>query len=324
MVLNAVLARGRLADRSGFGRALTGLLRERLVQPIILFATGDDERRAIPSLPGQYFLSVTEAVRESRAAARAGIAGVLLLVAPDRHDESALIAAQRDWLVPRAIRAIKDAVPDLGLATEVCVCAYTSHAQCVLFREGVPDLSATHARLGEIAVAHAESGADLVLLTGMLEGSVRAVRRAVEEAGVDAAVGGAVKYASALHAADDAAVGVRPYRERAVPLLEQGDLAGALRVAEADAAAGADLIVVSPGLSALDVAAAVRARLSVPMAVFQPAGEYALAQSLSEQVVLERPALLLESARATRRAGADLLFTYAALETAALLEDDAS
>jgi porphobilinogen synthase len=319
---NAVLARGRLADRSGFGRALTGLLRERLVQPIILFATDDDERRAIPSLPGQYFLSVTEAVRESRAAARAGIAGVLLLVAPDRHDESALIAAQRDWLVPRAIRAVKDAVPDLGVATEVCVCAYTSHGQCVLFREGAPDVAETHARLCDIAVAHAESGADLLLLTGMLEGSVRAVRHALDGARAEVALGATVRYASALYAADDAAVGIRPYRERAVPLLEQGDLEGALRAADADAASGADLILVSPGLSALDVAAALRARLAVPLAVSQAAGEYALAQSLSENVVLDRPALLLESARATRRAGAELLFSYAALETASLLEDN--
>lgn len=320
---NALAIKGRLAARPGFGRALEGSLRERLVQPLILFSGEEEERRPIAALPGQYYLSITEVVREARAAARAGVAGVLLLAAPDRRDESALIAAERDWLVPRAVRAIKDAVPELGVATDVCVCAYTSHGQCVLFAEGGADLRGTQERLGEIAATHAGAGVDLVMLSGMLPESVGAARAALTAIGYDdVAVAGVVKFASALYAPYRAAVGIPAASERAVPLPEVGDLETAIARASADVVAGADLIVVKPGVSALDVVAALQARAVSPIASFHVAGEYALLRSGAEQGLLDGTALLPEVAKSARRAGADLLFSYAALETAELLEDE--
>ena len=324
-VTNAVATRGRLAARPGFGRALEGSLRERLVQPLILFSGCEEERRAIAALPGQYYLSITEAVREARAAARAGIAGVLLFAAPDRRDESALIAAQRDWLVPRAVRAIKDAVPELGVVTDVCVCAYTSHGQCVLLAEGGADVRGTQERLAEIATTHAGAGVDLVVLSGMLPESVAPVRAALATAGHDgAAVAGVVKFVSALYAPYRAAVGIPSTSERAVPLPEAGELEVAIARASADLAAGADLIVVEPGVSALDVVGALRARLSAPIASFHVAGEYVLLRSGVEQGLIDEAALLPEVAKGARRAGADLVFSYAALETAEFLEDEAA
>lgn len=317
---NAIQTIGRLAARAGFGRALSGTLRERLVQPLILFSADEDERRPIAGLPGQYYLSVTESVREARAAARAGIAGILVFAAPDRRDETALIATQRDWLVPRAIGAIKDALPDLGVAADVCVCAYTAHGQCALFAEGHADVSSTRDRLAEIAATFAEAGADLLLSSGMVPGSVRAVRGAVSAARDDVAVGAALTLSSALYAPYRSAVGI-PAGERAVPLLDQGDLEGALARAATDVAEGADLVVVKPGVSALDVVTALHARVSAPVASFHVAGEHVLLRTAAEQGMLDETALLPELARATRRAGADLLFTYGALETAELLEN---
>src|SRR5205823_3700709 len=197
---NAVRPRERLAARAAFKESLSGDARRRLMQPLILFSADEEERRAIPSLPGQHYLSLTEAVREARVLASAGIAGVLLFAAPDRKDETAVLAAESDWLVPRAIRAIKDAVPELAVATDVCVCAYTRHGQCVLFTEGAPDIAATHARLAEIAVAHAAAGADLVIPSGMLAGSGDVIRRALDAAALgDVAVAGVVKFESALY-----------------------------------------------------------------------------------------------------------------------------
>ncbi len=319
---NAVGSRSRLAVRPGFGAAFGGGVRERLVQPLILFSgEAEDERRAIPSLPGQYLLSVTEAVREARAAARAGIAGVLLFAAPDRHDESAVLAAQSGWVVPRAIHAIRDAVPELGVATDVCVCAYTSHGQCVLFAEGGPDVAATHRRLTEIAVAHAQAGADLLIPSGMLEGAVAALRHALDDAGApETAVAGVVKYASALYEPYRVAVGIPPARERAVPLIPLGDVEAAIARARRDVADGADAVVVKPGLVALDVVAALRS-LGVPIAAFHVAGEYAMLRAV-EGSSLEWDRLAAESALGTRRAGADLVISYAALAIAETLAED--
>jgi porphobilinogen synthase len=318
----AVGARGRLAARPGFGAALSAGTRERLVQPLLLYSAGEEERRAIPMIPGQYLLSLTEAVREARLAARAGIAGVLLLAAPDRHDESAMLAAQTDWLVPRAVRAIKDAVPDLGVATDVCVCAYTAHGQCVLFDEGGADVAATHLRLGEIAVAHAQAGADLLIVSGMLAGSVAAVRAALSEAeATDVAVAAAIKYKSLLFEPYRAAVGISPGRDRAVPLLALGELDGAVKRAGLDVGDGADAVAVMPGLLALDVVSALAARPDVPVVCFHVAGEYAMVRGVAESG-LDADSIAVESVVASRRAGADLVISYASLVVAETLAQD--
>ncbi|TMD60304.1 MAG: porphobilinogen synthase [Chloroflexi bacterium] len=318
---NAVRTKAsRLETRSVFRDALRGDARRRLLQPLILFSADDEERRAIPTLLGQYYLSLTEAVREARAAARAGLAGVLLFAAPDRKDETAVIAAESDWLVPRAIRAIKDAVPDLGVATDVCVCAYTRHGQCVLFSEGAPDVAATHARLGEIATTHAAAGADLLIPSGALAGSVAAIRDALAAAALgDVEVSGVVKFESALYQPYRTAVGIPHSNERAVPLVPLGDINGALAVAARELGEGADAIAVKPGIVALDVVAALRSRVRVPIIAAHVAGEYAMQRAV-EELGLEPARLAVETAMASRRAGADLVVTYAAIEAADNLE----
>lgn len=322
VMANALELRSRLMERPGFARALSGDLHQRLIQPLLLFSGDEEERRAIPFLPGQYLLSLTEAVREARAAARAGIAGVALFGAPDRHDESALLASQHDWLVPRAIRAIKDAVPELGVATDVCVCAYVSHGQCVLFREGGPDLQATRARLAEIAVAHAQAGADFVVLSGMLDGAVGVVRSALDGAAFrDVAVAGIAKFATTLYSPYRHAVGMARIAERAVPLLPAGDRAGALARGARDVVDGADLVIVTPGLTTLDVVAELHHRLRIPVGVFHVAGEFALLRAAGAEGDIEETALFVEAAQSARRAGGDLVFTYAAIATAELLEE---
>lgn len=320
---NAVRPRERLASRAAFREALAGDARRRLLQPLIVFSADEQERRPIPSLPGQYYLSLTEAVREARVAARAGIAGVLLFAAPDRKDETAVLAAESDWLVPRAIRAIKDAVPELAVATDVCVCAYTRHGQCVLFAEGAPDIAATHARLGEIASAHAAAGADLVVPSGMLAGAVGAIREALDAGPFgDVAVAGVVKFESALYQPYRMAVGIPQQTARAVPLVPLGDVAAGLAVVARDIGEGADAIMVKPGVVALDVVAALRSRVAVPVIAGHVAGEYAMQRAV-EEVGLEPAGLAVETALASRRAGADLVVTYAALEAAEFLANAA-
>lgn len=311
----------RLAARPGFGAALGAEPRRRLVQPLILFSGDEEERRAIPSLPGQYLLSITEAVREARAAASAGIAGVLLFAAPDRKDETAVLASEREWLVPRAIRAIKDAVPELGVATDVCVCAYTTHGQCVLFTDGGADVDATFSRLGDIAVAHAEAGADLLLPTGAIPGTTSAVRSALDRANLaGTAVAVVVKYASSLYQPYRSAVGMSYGEERAVQLIAAGDAAAGLAAARRGLAEGADLVLVKPGILALDVVATLRARETAPVASFEVAGEHGMRRT-AEEVGLDPAALAAETALVLVRAGADLVVSYDAIVAAERLAE---
>src|SRR5262249_55758472 len=141
----------------------------RLIRPAIVSAQVEDRER-VPDVPFLERLSITELVRDARQASSEGIAGLLLFGHSGRKDESAMLASERDHVVARAIHAVKDAAPDLAVATDVCVCAYTPHGQCVLFKEGSADVEGTLARLAEIALVHVDAGADLLIPSGTLDG----------------------------------------------------------------------------------------------------------------------------------------------------------
>ena len=309
------LVRGRLADHPLWSRALTGQpLASRLVKAVIVSA-GVEERERVPDAPWLERLSITELVRDARAAASAGLTGLLIFGASDRKDERAMIASERDHVVTRAIHAVKDAAPDLAIATDVCVCAYTPHGQCVLFNEGHADVDGTLARLSEIALVHADAGADLIVASGMLDGTVRAIRAAL--ASVDhgsVPVASVIKLESTLYASHRRAVDAMPVDERAVPLYASDDRDGPRARALRDIAAGADAIVVKPGLVALDHVTRIATVADRPVVSFHTADEHSFYfdnESLADANEAEREGLL-----ATRRAGADLIITYAALAAA--------
>ncbi len=301
------LTRGRLADHPTWARALASEeLEGRLVMPLIVSDAVEDRER-VDGAAACERVSITEAIRDARAGAAAGIAGVLVLGSSDRRDEHAMIAAQPDHVVPRAVRAIKDAVPDLAVATDVCVCPYVVHGQCVLFAQGGADVAGTLARLGEIAIRHAEAGAELLIPSGMLDGTVGAIRGALGDAHAAVPVAAMAKLESALHAVERTAVGIAPVEERAVPLLDPSDAAAAVARVRRDVAAGADTVVVTPGLIALDVVASLRATIDRAIVVLHTAGEHALfaAGSDADGARAER-----EAFAASRRAGADLVIAY--------------
>ena len=314
-VTPTTLVRGRLADHPLWSRALTGqALASRLVKAVIVSA-GVEERERVPDAPWLERLSITELVRDARAAASAGLAGLLIFGASDRKDERAMIASERDHIVTRAIHAVKDAAPDLAIATDVCVCAYTPHGQCVLFNKGHADVDGTLARLSEIALVHADAGADLIVASGMLDGTVRAIRAAL--ASVDhgsVPVASVIKLESTLYASHRRAVDAIPVDERAVPLFASDDRDGPRARALRDIAAGADAIVVKPGLVALDHVTRIATVADRPVVSFHTADEHSLYfdnESLADANEAEREGLL-----ATRRAGADLIITYATLAAA--------
>src|SRR6184192_1837671 len=242
----ATLSRGRLAEHPVWARALARTeLAARAIAPVIVSSAVED-REKVDGASWLERLSLTEVVREARAAAAAGLAGLLLFGMSDRKDESAMLASQPEHVVPRAIRAVKEAVPDLAVATDVCVCAYTSHGQCVLFGDHGADIAATLEQLAGIAEVHADSGADLLIPSGMLEGAVRSLRAALGQRRSETPIAALVKLESSLYVTHRSAVNAIPIAERAVPLVPADDAAAAVARARRDIADGADAIIVKP------------------------------------------------------------------------------
>jgi porphobilinogen synthase len=315
-VTPTTLVRGRLRDHPLWSRALAAPeLVGRLIQPVIVSARVEDRER-VPDAPFLERLSLTELVRDAREAASRGLAGFLLFAASDRKDELALLASERDHIVARAIHAVKDAAPDLAVATDVCVCAYTPHGQCVLFAEGLASVPRTLDRLAAIAAVHADAGADMLVPSGMLEGSVRALRAEVSAVGKpELPIAAMIKLESVLYAAHRTAVEAIPVSERAVPIIAADDAEGARTRAARDVSASADAVVLKPGLVTLDLVAPVASTTDRPVISFFTADEHALFTSADGSRELE--AAEGETFTAARRAGADLVISYGAMRATA-------
>ncbi len=318
---STTLTRGRLAAHPLWGAVLASpALAARLVLPVVVSAAVEDRETVEGTLAGARLerLSLTELVREARAAAQAGIGGLLIFGVADRKDEDAVLATQRDHIFLRAIRAVKEAVPDLAVMSDVCVCGHTAHGQCVLFAAGGgADVAATLERLAEIALVHADAGADLILLSSMLDGAAGAVRGALDangHAGVPVAATAALE--SVLYQVQRRSVGAVPVQDRAVPLLASDDPSAARARARRDVAAGADAIVVTPGAPGLDVVARLTRDVTVPVIAHHTADEHALYAAAEGEV--DALAIEHELVTSSRRAGADLIITHAALGIAEL------
>src|SRR2546428_8298948 len=271
----ATLARGRLTEHPVWSRALANPdLVGRVILPVIVGSAVED-REKIEAAPWLERLSLTEVVREARAAASAGLAGLLLFGISDRKDEHAMLASDPDHVVARAIRAVKEAVPELGVASDVCICAYTAHGQCVLFGEHGADVAGTLERLAAIAEVHADAGADLLIPSGMLEGTVHTLRDPLGPRRPDLPIAAMVKLESSLYVTHRAAVNAVPLTERAVPLIPADDAAAAVARARRDMADGADAIIVKPGAPGLDIVARLAAFADRPLVSYFTADEHA-------------------------------------------------
>jgi porphobilinogen synthase len=307
----ATLVRGRLAEHPVWSRSLARAdLAGRMILPVIVGSAVED-REKIEAAPWLERLSLTEVVREARAAASAGLAGLLLFGISDRKDEHAFLASEPDHVVPRAIRAVKEAVPELGVATDVCVCAYTAHGQCVLFGDRGADVAGTLERLAAIAEVHADAGADLLIPSGMLEGTVRALRDALGRRSSDVPIAAMVKLESSLYVTHRAAVNAVPISERAVPLIPAEDAAAAVARARRDMAEGADAILVKPGAPGLDIVARLAAFADRPLVSYFTVDEHAPFAATTEGP-LDPAAAEREHLAAARRAGASLVISSGA------------
>jgi porphobilinogen synthase len=289
-----------------------------------LFVThGRGVRDEIPSMPGQYQLSLDQLAGEARELRDLKISAVLLFGLPATKDPQGTEAFAADGIVQEAVRTLKDADPALCVITDVCLCEYTDHGHCgILSPAGEIENDTTLKVLAEIAVSQARSGADIVAPSDMMDGHTQAIRRALDESGLTdtAVMAYAAKYASAFYGPFRVAAGSAPqFGDRRGYQMDPPNGREALREIEGEIAEGADIIMVKPALSYLDVVSQARQRFGHPLAAYNVSGEYAMLKAAAANGWLEGDRAMLEVLTSIKRAGADIIITYHAKEAARLL-----
>jgi porphobilinogen synthase len=312
--------------------AMRALVRETHVSPAnliwpLFFNAAIDEPRPVRTMPDVWQLPVSAAASTAERAARHGLGGVILFGLPRTKDARGSSALDPEGPVPRAVAEMKAAAPGLLVMTDVCVDEYTDHGHCGVLRrrrdgEIEVDNDATIALLAEMAVLHARVGADIVAPSDMMDGRVARIRRALDDSAFEgtSVLSYAVKYASVFYG---------PFREAADCAPRFGDRSGyqmdpanareALREADLDQAEGADMLMVKPALAYLDIIRSVRARTTLPLLAYNVSGEYAMLKAAAASGMLDYSRAMMEVLTAVRRAGADAILTYHAIEAAEFL-----
>jgi porphobilinogen synthase len=290
----------------------TDLSPQHLVQPLFVVA-GEGVREEVPSMPGVERLSITELVAEATELQAAGIGAVILFGIPSEKDEAGSGAYDPEGVVQLAVRALKEAHPDLVVITDVCMCEYTSHGHCGIVRDGEVDNDLTVELLAKTAISHADAGADVVAPSDMMDGRVGAIRGQLDDEGHSNVpiIAYSAKYASAFYG---------PFRDAAESTPEFGDRRGyqmdpanaleAVREAELDLAEGADVVMVKPATPYLDVVRRVKDSTGAPVAAFHVSGEYSALKAAAQNGWIDEERAVVETLTAIRRAGADLVITY--------------
>jgi porphobilinogen synthase len=299
-----------------------------------LFVRHGEGRSEIRSMPGVFQLSVDESVREAEAAARSGVTAVILFGIPREKDPIGLENFAENGIVQQSIRAIKREIPEMVIVTDVCLCEYTDHGHCGIlntgehYQIGLPEgyvlNDPTLDVLANVAVSHAESGADIVAPSGMMDGMVGALRGALDHAGYEhlPILSYAVKYASSFYGPfREAAEGAPKFGDRKSHQMDPANVREALREAALDVEEGADMLMVKPALAYLDVIRIVKdAFPELPMAAYNVSGEYAMIKAAAANGWIDEVKVTLETLTAMKRAGADLILTYHAVDAARWLE----
>jgi porphobilinogen synthase len=307
--------------------AIRSLVRETRLSPdnflYPLFAIpGEGKRKEVGSMPGVYQLSVDEIVKEAAAAKAEGVPGVLLFGLPESKDPAGSGAADPEGPVQSAVRAIKRDVPGMLVVTDVCLCEYTSHGHCGIVdgEEIVND--ATVEELARAALSHAAAGADIGAPSDMMDGRVGRIREKLDGAGFSqvAIMAYAAKYCSAFYGPfREAADSAPAFGDRRSHQMDPANVEEALREVALDLDEGADIVMVKPAITYLDVIARVKEEFGVPTAAYHVSGEYAMLKAAARNGWLDEPRAMMETLTAIRRAGADIIITYYAREAARVL-----
>ena len=306
--------------------ALRGLVRETRLSPqdfiYPMFVTvGEDVRSPVGSMPGVFQLSINHAVEEARRAHDLGIPGVLLFGLPAEKDEAASGAYDPEGVVQLATRAIKDALPELLVVTDVCLCEYTSHGHCGIVEKNTGQVlnDVSLELISRTAASHAEAGADIVAPSDMMDGRVAAVRSELDNEGFEDTpiMAYAAKYASAFYGPfREAADSAPQFGDRRSYQMDPANAREALLEVELDVDEGADIVMVKPALPYLDVVRRVRETTDLPVAAYSVSGEYAMIKAAAQNGWLDEERAVLEALTGIKRAGADVIISYFAPDVA--------
>ncbi len=323
-MLQFPIYRGRRLRRTEPLRRLvreTTLLPSQLVLPVFV-RRGTGFRRAIDSMPGIAQTSPDEMLKDATAAADAGVGGIILFGIPDTKDATGSEGWAEDGAVQQAVRLLKKELPDMVVITDVCMCEYTDHGHCGILENGEVVNDATLELLSRVSLSHAQAGADVIAPSDMMDGRVGAIRATLDDNGFENTpiLSYAAKYASGYYGPfRDAAESAPKSGDRKGYQMDSGNSDEALREVLADIDEGADAVMVKPAGPYLDIITRVKAETGYPVAAYQVSGEYSMICAAAERGWIDRERVMMESLLGIRRAGADFILTYFAVEAARVL-----
>ena len=311
-------------------QALREMVKETTLSPkdfiYPMFVTHDyGQKREIPSMPGIFQLSIDMAAKEAEEVASLGIPAVLLFGLPTAKDPVGSEACDPQGVIQKAIGHIKEAVPEIIVITDVCLCEYTDHGHCGIIEDGYVDNDQTLELLARSALSHAEAGADIVGPSSMMDGTVGAIRTILDDNGFELTpiMAYAAKYASSFYGPFREAAGATPsFGDRRSYQMDPSNSREALLELELDIREGADIIMVKPALAYLDVISRAREAFSLPLAAYNVSGEYAMVKAAGRNGWLDEQKVIMEILTGIKRAGADLILSYHAKEASGWLRDE--
>ena len=303
------------------------MVRETVLTPddlmLPLFAIGGKNvKNPIPSMPGHFQLSTDNIVRIAKDAFDLGIPAIMLFGIPSKKDPLGTRAYAKDGIVQRAANAVKNKVPDLAVVTDVCLCQYTDHGHCGIVEKGVVENDATLDLLTRIAVSHAKAGADMVAPSDMMDGRIAALREALDENQFENTpiMSYAAKYCSAYYGPfREAAHSAPQFGDRRTYQMDPANSLEAIREVTMDVEEGADIIMVKPALPYLDIISRVRDEIDLPVAAYNVSGEFAMIKAAEKMGWINGEKVMMETLISIKRAGADVIMTYFAIEAAKVL-----
>lgn len=310
----------RMRQSEAFRRMIreTRLTPDDLILP--LFAIdGKGVRNPIESMPGHFQLSIDELIPTARQAAELGIPAIMLFGVPKHKDALATSAYAKSGIVQTAVKAVKNALPDLMVITDVCLCQYTDHGHCGVVEGNVIDNDSSLELIARTALSHAQAGADMVAPSDMMDGRITEIRDTLDENNLSQVpiMSYAAKYCSAYYGPFRQAAGSAPkFGDRRTYQMDPANAMEAIREVTMDVEEGADIIMVKPALAYLDIICRVRQEIDLPVAAYNVSGEYAMIKAAAEKGWLDEKKIMLETLTAIKRAGADMILTYFALEAA--------
>ena len=315
----------RLRATHNFRRMIreTKLSRDDLILPMFAIE-GKSVKKPIESMPGHFQLSCDHIVNLAKEACDAGIPAIILFGIPDKKDSLATRAYASDSIVQKAVQEVKEKVPDISVITDVCLCGYMDHGHCGFVENGIIDNDASLDLLAKTALSHVKAGADMVAPSDMMDGRVAEIRQTLDEEGFShiPIMSYAVKYSSAFYGPfRQAAESAPQFGDRRTYQMDPANSNEAIREATMDIEEGADIIMVKPALSYLDIIYRLKTEIDLPIAAYNVSGEYSIMKAGELMGWVNAKDMIMETLLSIKRAGADLILTYSALDVARELKD---